>query len=65
MNKQDLWPKAGKLKKLLLIVCIVIAGALLITLAEEKLTVKLPRFITYMIAFSCVGIWLYNPAKKK
>jgi hypothetical protein len=65
MNKQDLWPKEGKLKKALLILCIVIAGALLITLAEEKLTIKLPRFVTYLIAFSCIGIWLYQPAKKQ
>ncbi len=65
MNKQDLWPKEGKLKKGLIILAIVIVGALLITLAEEKTNFKLPRFVTFIIAFSCVGIWFYNPEKKE
>ena len=36
MDKQDLWPKEGKLKKGLIILVIVILSALLITLLEEK-----------------------------
>ncbi len=40
MGKKDFWPKEGKLKKGLIILAIVISGALLITLIEEKTNIK-------------------------
>ncbi|MBL0146907.1 MAG: hypothetical protein IPP48_15505 [Chitinophagaceae bacterium] len=40
MGKKDFWPKEGKLKKGLIILAIVISGALLITLIEEKQILK-------------------------
>ncbi len=64
INKQDLWPKEGKLKKGIIILAIVIVSALLITLLEEKTTIKVKR-LPIVIAFSCIGIWLYKPTKKK
>jgi hypothetical protein len=64
MDKKAIWPREGKLKKGLIILAIVIVGALLITLLEEKMDVKFTKRIPYVIAFACVGIWFYNPAKK-
>lgn len=65
MDKKDFWPKEGKLKKGLIILAIVITGALLIVLIEEKTNVKLSKKISIAIAFACVGVWLYNPVKSK
>jgi hypothetical protein len=64
MDKKNLWPKEGKAKKGLIILAIVIVGALLITLFEEKTNFKLSKKIPYIIAFSCVGVWFYSPVKK-
>jgi hypothetical protein len=64
MNKKDFWPKEGKLKKGFIILTIVIASALLITLLEEKTNLKSKK-LTYVIAFACIGVWLYRPAQKK
>lgn len=64
INKQDLWPKEGKLKKGLIILAIVIVSALLVTLLEEKTSIKTKR-LPIVIAFACIAIWLYKPAAKK
>lgn len=63
MDKKDLWPKEGKLKKVLIILGVVIAGALTIVLIEEKTGMKLSRRVTFLIAFACVGIWVYKPKR--
>lgn len=65
MTKQDLWPKEGKLKKGLIILAIVITGALLITLVEEKTNLHISKKIPFVIAMACLGVWVYNPAKKE
>ena len=62
MNKQEFWPKEGKLKKAGIILVVVILAALLITLLEEKTNFK---HLPFLIAISCIGIWLYQPAKKQ
>lgn len=64
INKADLWPKEGKLKKGLIILAIVIVGALLITLVEEKTNVRLSKKVPFIIAIACIGVWVYKPAKK-
>jgi phage-related holin len=64
MDKKDFWPKEGKLKKGLIILAIVIVSALLITLLEEKTNIKTKK-ITFVIAFACIGVWVYKPADKK
>ena len=65
MNKKEFWPKDGKLKKGLIILVIVIVGALLITLLEEKTNIKLSKRIPFVIALACLGVWFYNPTKPK
>jgi hypothetical protein len=65
MDKKDFWPKKGKLKKGLIILAIVIVGATIITLVEEKIDVKLSKKVPFIIALSCIGVWLYNPDKSK
>lgn len=64
MEKKDFWPKEGKLKKGLIILAIVIAGALLITLLEEKTNVRISKRMPFVIALICIGVWVYNPEKK-
>jgi hypothetical protein len=63
MEKKDFWPKEGKLKKGLIILAIVIVGSLLITILEEKTNTKLSKRIPFVIALSCLGVWLHNPKK--
>jgi hypothetical protein len=65
MNKKAIWPREGKLKKGVIILAIVIVGALLITLLEEKMGVKFTKRIPYVIAFACLGIWFYKPVLKE
>jgi hypothetical protein len=65
MTRSDLWPKEGKLKKGLIILGIVIVSALLITLLEEKTTVKAGKKLPLIIAFACIAVWVYQPAKKQ
>ena len=65
MNKQEFWPKEGKLKKTGIILVVVILAALLITLLEEKTNFKHTSRLPFVIAISCIGIWLYQPAKKQ
>jgi prepilin signal peptidase PulO-like enzyme (type II secretory pathway) len=65
MNKQELWPKEGKMKKIVIILAIVIASALLIVLFEEKTTLKVTKRIPFVIALACVAVWFYQPAKKE
>jgi hypothetical protein len=65
MEKKDIWPKEGKLKKGLIILAIVIVSALLIVLLEEKSNVKLSKKFSIAIAFACVGVWFYKSAKPK
>lgn len=65
MDKKQFWPKEGKLKKGLIILVIVIVGSLLITLLEEKTTIKLSKRIPFVIAFACLGVWFYHPNKPK
>jgi hypothetical protein len=59
-NKQDLWPKEGKLKKGLIILAIIIIGATGITLLEEKTNIKAKK-LPIVIAFACIGVWVYKP----
>ena len=65
MDKKQLWPEEGKAKKGFIILAIVIVGALLITLLEEKTNIKLSKKIPFVIAFACLGVWFYKPAKPK
>jgi hypothetical protein len=65
VEKKDLWPKEGKLKKGLIILVIVIVGALLMTLAEEKTKIKFTKKVPFVIALACIGVWIYKPAKKE
>jgi hypothetical protein len=61
MNKQQFWPKEGKLKKGLIILAIVIVASLAAVLLEEKTKIKLSQRSFYLVSFLCVGIWLYQP----
>jgi hypothetical protein len=63
MDKKQIWPAEGKLKKGLIILVIVIVGSLLITLLEEKTNIKLSKRIPFVIALTCLGVWFYNPKK--
>lgn len=65
MDKKEFWPEEGKLKKGLIILAIVIISALVLTLLEEKISIKLSKKIPFVIAFACLGIWLYKPEKSK
>lgn len=65
IEKSQLWPKKGKLKKGLIILAIVIVGALLMTLLEEKTDIKLSKRVPFVIAFASLGVWFYNPEKVK
>jgi hypothetical protein len=65
IDKKDFWPKEGKLKKGLIILGIVVAGALLITLLEEKTSIKLAKRVPFIIALACIGVWLYKPSQPK
>lgn len=65
LDKKDLWPKEGKLKKGLIILAVVIFGALGMVLLEEKSGIKLSKKIPIVIAFTCIGIWVYKPAGKE
>jgi hypothetical protein len=40
-------------------------GATVITLVEEKTTVKLSKKVPFLIALSCIAVWLHNPNKTK
>ena len=64
MGKKDFWPKEGKLKKGLIILAIVIIAALCFSLLEEKTNIKLGKRTHFVIAFACIGLWLYKPTKK-
>ncbi|MEI2738282.1 MAG: hypothetical protein V9F01_05810 [Chitinophagaceae bacterium] len=64
-TKQDLWPKKGKLKKGLIVLAIVIIAALLMTLLEEKTNFKYTKKLTFAIALTCIGVWIYQPKKKE
>jgi hypothetical protein len=65
MDKKDFWPKKGKLKKGLIVLLIVVVGTLGITLLEEKTSVKFTKRMPIVIAFACIGVWLYQPSKNK
>lgn len=65
INKEELWPKTGKLKKGLIILAIVILGSLGMVLLEEQTNVKLSKKVPVVIAFACIAVWVYNPAKKQ
>ena len=60
-SKEELWPKQGKLKKVLIIFAMVIVSALLITLLEEKTGFKAGRKLSFIIALICIGVWVYKP----
>ena len=64
INKNQLCSQTGKLNKALIIVCIVIVSALLFVLLEEKSGFRISHKLTYLVAFACVAIWLYQPATK-
>lgn len=61
MEKQELWPKEGKLKKGLIILAIVIVSSLLMVLLEEKTGFKHTKRIPFVIAAACLGVWFYKP----
>lgn len=61
INKEELWPKEGKLKKGLIILAIVIVSALLITLLEEKAGFKHTKRLPFVIAIACIAVWMYKP----
>ncbi len=61
MEKQELWPKEGKLKKGLIILAIVIVSSLLMILLEERTGFKHTKRIPFVIAAACLGVWFYKP----
>ena len=65
MGKKEFWPKEGKLKKGLIILAIVIVGSLLMTLLEEKTSIKMSKRVPFVIALACLGVWFYAKKKKK
>lgn len=65
MNKQEFWPKEGKLRKGLIILAIVVITALLFVLFEEKTGHIVSKKITMVVVFACVGVWFYQPAQKE
>lgn len=65
IDKSQLWPKEGKLKKGLIIFAIVVIGSLLIVLLEEKSNIKLTKRIPFVMALACVGIWVYQAERKQ
>ncbi len=65
MDKKGLWPKEGKLRKALIILAVVVVSALLIVLVEEKTGHKLSKKTSMVIGLACIGIWVYQPAKKE
>lgn len=65
IDKKDLWPKEGKLKKALIILGIVIVGAVLIVLLEEQTGLKAGNKVPFIIALSCLGVWFYKPEKNQ
>lgn len=65
MTKIDFWPKDGKLKKGLIVLAVIMVASLLIVLLEEKTQFKAGKKLTMIIAFACIGIWVYKPADKK
>lgn len=64
-NKEEFWPKTGKRKKGLIILAIVVLGSLGMVLIEEKSDIKLSKRVPMVIAFACLTVWFYNPAKKE
>lgn len=65
MDKVNLWPKEGKLKKGFIILALVIVLSLLLTLLEEKTSYKVSKRIPFIIAFACLGVWFYKPKGNK
>ena len=63
MNKMEWWPKTGKAKKAVIILVIIIVASLLMTLLEER-GITMTKKIPFLIAMSCLAVWLYQPAKK-
>lgn len=61
INKSDLWPKEGKLKKGLIILVIVMVSSLLMVLLEEKTGFKHTKRLPYVIAAACIAVWVYQP----
>lgn len=43
----------------------VIISALLMTLLEEKTNFKYTKKLTFAIALTCIGVWIYQPKKKE
>ncbi len=64
MEKQEFWPKEGKLKKGLIVLAVVIISALLMTVLEEKTNFKQTKKLTLVIALACIAVWIYQPKKK-
>jgi hypothetical protein len=62
MEKQDFWPKEGKLKKGLIILAIVIASSLLIVMLEEKTGFTHTKRLPFVIAAACIAVWMYKPS---
>lgn len=62
MNKNEWWPKEGKLKKGFIILGIVIIASLLITLMDEK-GLRFTKRIPFVIVLACLGVWFYQPVK--
>lgn len=65
IDKKDLWPKQGKLKKALLILAVVAGGALGMVLLEEQTGWKAGSKIPFLIALSCLAIWFHKSDKEK
>lgn len=64
-QKETIWPKEGKLKKVGIILAIVLAAAGLITVLEEKTSFRAGKKLPLIIALACTGVWFYQPAKKE
>lgn len=64
MNKNEFWPKEGKLRKGLIILAIVIVSSLTAALLEEKNGLRLSKKVYMVIAFLCIAIWIYQPGNK-
>lgn len=64
MNKNEFWPKEGKLRKGLIILAIVIVSSLTAALLEEKNGLRLSKKVYMVIAFLFIAIWIYQPGNK-
>lgn len=65
MEKMNIWPRQGKLKKMLIILGIVAVTALGMVLLEEQTHIKLSNKAIFPVVLTCVAIWFHQPKENK